>query len=108
MKIRIRDRVTLRPDRMARVALAATERALVDLYCLAPGQEQKPHAHDDQDKIYVILEGRGRVVVDGTVEAVEAGDAVVARAGRDHGLLNDGDAPLLAVVVVTPPPPHSG
>jgi mannose-6-phosphate isomerase-like protein (cupin superfamily) len=107
MKIRVRDHVALQADKMAKVALAATPRALLDLYCLSPGQAQKPHTHGDQDKIYVVLEGCGRIHVDGREEAVTAGDAVVARAGVVHGVANDGSDPLLLLVVVTPPPPHA-
>ena len=107
MKIRLRDHVTLQADKMAKIALAATPRALVDLYCLAPGQAQRPHAHADQDKIYVVLEGRGQIHLDGAEEAVAAGEAVVAKAGAIHGVVNDGAEPLILLVVVTPPPPHA-
>ena len=106
MKIRVKEHAKVNPERMAKIALATTARAQLDLYCLAPGQEQKPHSHADQDKIYYVLEGRGRVVVGGDEEMLEAGEAVVAPAGIDHGLVNVGPAPLLALVVVTPPPPH--
>jgi mannose-6-phosphate isomerase-like protein (cupin superfamily) len=105
MKIRVKERVEFRADKMAKIALATTARTQLDLYCLAPGQEQKPHAHQDQDKIYFVLEGRGRVVLDGREETLEAGEAVVAPAGKTHGLVNTGTTPLLALVVVTPPPP---
>ena len=107
MRIRVRDHVKLQPDRMAKVALASTERALLDLYCVAPGQTQKPHTHADQDKIYYVVEGRGRFSVGGEELVLEAGDATVGRAGVEHGLVNDGTAPLLVLVVVTPPPPHA-
>lgn len=107
MKIRLKDRAEFRPDKMAKITLAQTERTLLDLYCLGPGQEQKPHAHADQDKIYVVLEGRARVLLDGREESLEAGEAVVAPAGTPHGIANAGAAPLLALVVVTPPPPHA-
>jgi mannose-6-phosphate isomerase-like protein (cupin superfamily) len=107
MKITVRDHVKLQPDRMAKVALATTTRAQLDLYCVAPGQQQKPHTHDDQDKIYFVLEGRGHFVVDGVEETLRAGEATVARAGAVHGLVNDDDVPLLVLVVVTPPPPHA-
>jgi quercetin dioxygenase-like cupin family protein len=40
-------------------------------------------------------------------ETLERGEAVVARAGVIHGLVNATDAPLLVLVVVTPPPPHA-
>jgi quercetin dioxygenase-like cupin family protein len=92
---------------MARIALATTERAQLDLYCVAPGQAQRPHTHGDQDKIYYVLEGQGRFTVGAETQTLEAGDATVARAGIAHGLLNEGTAPLLVLVVVTPPPPHA-
>jgi quercetin dioxygenase-like cupin family protein len=104
VKIRVRDHVAFTPGKMTKIALATTPRAQLDLYCLSPGQAQKPHAHADQDKIYVVLEGRGRVQIDGAEEIVEAGEAVVARAGSSHGVINDGEAPLLLLVLLVPPP----
>ena len=47
------------PDKLKKNNLAETERFFCDLYCLEPGQEQKPHLHDASDKIYIVLEGRG-------------------------------------------------
>ena len=107
MRIRVKDHVKLQADRMARIALATTERAQLDLYCVAPGQAQRPHTHGDQDKIYYVLEGKGRFTVGAETQTLETGDATVARAGVEHGLLNEGAAPLLVLVVVTPPPPHA-
>ena len=107
MKIRLRDRAAFQPDRMAKIALAATSRVLLDLYALEPGQSQKVHSHADQDKIYVVLEGRGRITVGAEQEPVEAGEAVVAPAGTAHGVANDSDARLLLLVLVSPPPPHA-
>ena len=106
MKITVRDHAKFQPDKMARVALATTTRAQLDLYCVAPGQQQKAHTHADQDKIYVVLEGQGRFVLDDAEATLGPGDAVVARAGASHGLVNDTGAPLLVLVVVTPPPAH--
>jgi quercetin dioxygenase-like cupin family protein len=107
MKIRVRDHVKEDPERLAKVALATTARAQLDLYCVAPGQAQKPHVHGDQDKIYYVLEGAGRFTLGAASERLEAGEALVAPAGVEHGLVNDGAAPLLVLVVVTPPPPHA-
>ena len=108
MKIRVRDRAAFQPDRMARVGLSTTDRTQLDLYCLEPGQAQKPHTHEGQDKIYLGLEGRGRFTLGAAEEAVEAGEAVVAPAGTSHGVANDSGARLLVLVVVSPPPPHVG
>ncbi len=107
MKIRVKDHVKLSPDKMAKIALATTPRAQLDVYCLGPGQSQKAHVHADQDKICYVVEGRGRFGVDGAQEVLEAGEAIVAPAGTSHGVENAGDTPLVVLVVVTPPPAHS-
>lgn len=106
MKIRIKDHVKLAADKMAKIALHATDRTLLDLYCVAPGQFQKAHSHEAQDKIYYVLEGAGRFSLSGAEQRLEAGEALVAPAGVEHGLVNDGAGPLLVLVVVAPPPPH--
>ncbi len=106
MKIRVKDHVKLAPDKMAKIALAVTERSLLDLYCVAPGQSQKAHTHDAQDKVYYVVEGSGRFTLGGEEERLSAGEALVAPAGVEHGLLNDGTEPLLVLVMVAPPPAH--
>ncbi len=106
MKIRIKDHVKLAADKMAKIALHATDRTLIELYCVAPGQSQKAHSHEAQDKIYYVLEGAGRFFLSGAEQRLEAGEVLVAPAGVEHGLLNDGAGPLLVLVVVAPPPPH--
>ena len=106
MKIRLADHARFALDRMSKVALATTERAQLDLYCVAPGQSQSPHRHEGEDKIYYVIEGSGRFSVGGVEERLEPGEAIVAPAGVDHGLINDGAAVLLVLVVVAPPPAH--
>ena len=106
MKIRVKDLARFGPDKMTKIALATTERSQLDLYCVAAGQSQTAHTHEIQDKIYYVLEGSGRFTLGGTEHGLSAGDALVAPAGVEHGLVNDGPEPLLVLVVVTPPPPH--
>ncbi len=107
MKIRVKEQARLAPDRMTKIALATTGRSQLDLYCVGPGQSQKAHTHDAQDKIYYVLEGSGRFSLGHEEERLSAGEALVAPAGIAHGLVNDGSEPLLVLVVVSPPPPHA-
>src|SRR3989442_13282106 len=87
MRIRVKAHAKLQPDKMAKIALAATPRALLDLYCVAPGQDQKPHTHGDQDKFYVVLEGRGRFRLGAARHGPQAGGPAVAGAPAAAGLV---------------------
>ena len=107
MKIRLIEHAKFQADKMAKIALAATPRAQLDLYCLEPGQSQKVHSHADQDKVYVVLEGRGRLTLGAEEHALAAGEALVAAAGIPHGVSNDSGARLVLLVFVSPPPPHA-
>lgn len=106
MKIVISDHIKFQPDRLAKIALAGTGRFQLDLYCVAPGQAQKPHAHDAQDKVYYVVKGAGRFSLAGREETLKDGEALVAPAGVEHGLENTGPDPLLILVLLAPPPKH--
>jgi quercetin dioxygenase-like cupin family protein len=106
MKIRIEDHVRSEPEKLLKIALATTDRLQLDLYCVAPGRGQKAHSHAAQDKVYYVLKGAGRFSLAGREETLRAGDALVAPAGVEHGLENDGPELLVALVVVAPPPTH--
>ena len=105
-KISVKGKVNFSPEKMARISLATTGRLQLDLYCLAVGQSQKAHTHADLDKVYYVLEGTGRFTLGGQEEKLGPGEAVVAPAGVEHGLVNAGPEPLVALVVVAPPPTH--
>jgi mannose-6-phosphate isomerase-like protein (cupin superfamily) len=106
-RTRLADHVRFQDGKMARHRLAATSRLHTDLYCLRPGQAQAAHVHAEQDKLYVGIEGRGRIRVGQEVEWLEPGMLVVAPAGAEHGLENPTDEPCVILVVVAPPPPHA-
>lgn len=93
------------PDKLQKHNLFETDRFFLDVYCLQPGQAQKPHAHPASDKVYVVLEGRCRFRV-GPDEATHGeGAAVFAPAGSEHGVENPGPQSARLLVMMTPPPP---
>jgi quercetin dioxygenase-like cupin family protein len=96
-----------RADRMAKTNLFETPRVFCDVYCLAPGQEQKPHAHAGADKIYYVLEGRGTFLVGEEERSLGPGTAVLAPSGEPHGVRNATDAPVRLLVFMAPNP-HGG
>jgi mannose-6-phosphate isomerase-like protein (cupin superfamily) len=63
---------------------------------ILPGTPATPHSLT-REEVFVVLEGRASVRIDGTAEAAAAGDAIVVPAGVDFELSNAGEEPLRLV-----------
>jgi quercetin dioxygenase-like cupin family protein len=92
------------PDKMGKTTLAHGDFLFAGLNSFEPGQEHAAHAHEGQDKLYVILEGEGVVRVDDQAEVLTAGDAAFAPAGVIHSISNPGPERLVVMAVLSPPP----
>lgn len=79
-----------------------SERLLVGLNVLRPGQTQSIHEHADQDKFYYVVEGSGRFIVGEAEQVCAAGSLILAPAGVLHGVVNEGDALLTFLTVIAP------
>ena len=90
------------PDRMYKSTLFESQRLLLGLNCLEPGQADRVHTHPEQDKFYFVLEGEGEFSIgDETVHA-GAGPTVLAPAGVTHGVRNNGNERLVILMGLTP------
>jgi mannose-6-phosphate isomerase-like protein (cupin superfamily) len=92
------------PGKMQKLNLFETPRFFCDVYCLEPGQAQKPHRHEDADKVYAVLEGEVSVRVGEESATLTEGQAVLAPAGLDHGVENPGPARAALLVFMAPRP----
>src|ERR687887_2249394 len=70
-----------------------------------PGSEQRRHAHEDSEQVYVVFRGRGLMTVGGEQREVEAGTAVLIPPGAEHSIRNTGSEPLEYVSATAPPFP---
>ena len=93
------------PHKMAKSDLLRGRHLFAGLNTFEPGQVHEPHAHCDRDKLYVVLEGRGDLTIDGQTSQVGAGDVALAPADVVHSLANPGPDRLVVLVVMGPPPP---
>ena len=91
-------------ERMGKTTLWQGTGMLVGLNAFEAGQEHAMHSHAGTDKLYQVLEGRGRFQVGDEVREMTAGDLVVAPAGVDHGVVNPGPGRLVVLAVLAPPP----
>jgi quercetin dioxygenase-like cupin family protein len=72
----------------------------IDLSVLPPGADIGAHTHaDDNEELYIVVEGRGRMSLDGEEFEVQPGDVILNRPGGSHGLRNIGAAELRIVVI---------
>lgn len=91
-------------DKMGKVTIFASERLLVGLNCFEPGQEHPLHTHAGMDKVYHVLAGWGRFVLEGRELDMEAGMMLVAPDGVPHGIKNTGDEQLVVLAILAPAP----
>lgn len=71
----------------------------IDLTEIPPGSSVGAHTHADDEEVYVIISGRGRMMLDGETFEVGAGDVIRNVPGGTHGLANAGSEPLTMVVL---------
>ena len=92
------------PEKLAKNNLFETEQMFCDVYCLEPGQEQKPHSHGDATKFYFVLEGRGSFTIEDEVRELGPGELAWSAPGQSHGVRNDSDGQLVLLVAMGPHP----
>jgi quercetin dioxygenase-like cupin family protein len=73
------------------------------LWRLRPGQASTRHRHFEQSELYLLLEGSGRMRVDGDLLTLVPFDAVHVEPESVRQLFNDTDEEQLWLVVGAPP-----
>ena len=73
------------------------------LWRLKPGQASTRHRHTKQTELYVVLEGTGRIRVDGDLLTLEPLSSLLVEPRTIRQVFNDTDADALWLVVGAPP-----
>jgi len=72
----------------------------IDLSVVPASVKKKSHTHaTDNEELYVVISGKGLMMLDGREFEVGPGDVVLNQPGGTHGLLNVGDEELRIVVI---------
>lgn len=100
----ISSHATFAAAKMTKSTVVQGEHLFVGLNSFEFGQEHVLHAHEGQDKLYVILEGTGVVRVGEQSDTLSAGDAAFAPSGVVHSIRNPGPERLVVMTVMAPPP----
>lgn len=70
------------------------------VFTMLPGQEHKPHKHEDQTQMWIVISGQGEVIMeDGRREIVGPGAICVHHPQQLHGINTVGDENLVYITV---------
>ena len=104
--IRPQEHAQWRAEGMGKSTIYQSSHLLVGLNAFEPGQAHTLHAHADMDKVYLVIEGQGLFLLEGSEVAVQVGEMLVAPAGVPHGVRNNSNARLLMMAMLAPAPAH--
>ena len=93
-------------DYFRKVLFTATKSQLV-LMSLRPGEEIGAEVHKVDQALYVV-DGEGKVVLDGAGQDFTKGAIVVVPAGVEHNVINAGDEPMKLFTIYSPPQHAAG
>jgi mannose-6-phosphate isomerase-like protein (cupin superfamily) len=93
-------------DYFRKVLFTATKSQLV-LMSLRPGEEIGTEVHKVDQALYVV-DGEGKVVLDGAGQDFTKGAIVVVPAGVEHNVINAGDEPMKLFTIYSPPQHAAG
>ena len=64
---------------------------------LNPGHRMNYHSHSRRDEVWTIISGKGRTIVDGMEQPVQAGDVVTMQAGCRHTIIAETELKVIEV-----------
>ncbi|MDE6016130.1 MAG: cupin domain-containing protein [Acetatifactor sp.] len=77
--------------------LDVEEESLTIKVTLNPGHRMNYHSHERRDEMWTIISGRGRTIVDGMEQPVQAGDVITMQAGCRHTVIADTELKIMEV-----------
>ena len=104
----LKDAAHFKDEKMQKVNLFASNNMFCDIYCLEPGQLQKVHSHNGNDKIYYVIEGTGEFTVGKDIQILRPGQIVCAFSREPHGVENTSQRRLICLVFMAPNPSQKG
>lgn len=102
--VNVLESIDFSPEKMKKISLFDTDNFFCDIYCLESGQFQKVHSHEGSDKVYFILQGKGKITVGSEEKELSENEITMAPSGKDHGVMNDSDGKLVILVFMAPKP----
>lgn len=78
----------------------------IGLVVIPSKSKSDAHSHSENEEYWIIIDGRGEIIVDEEKVAVEPGMIVYAPPNSAHQVINTGNYPLKAYFLFAPPGPE--
>lgn len=92
------DQVTIMPGQIVSKTLVQNAAVSITLFAFGKGEEISTH-ESDGDAMVTILEGTGRLTVDGKDYVAKAGDTLIMPSRKPHAVYGEEDFKMMLVVV---------
>lgn len=86
-----------------RRVLLTSEHAQVVIMSIPAGGDIGLETHTDNDQVLYLVEGAGKVILNGKESAFEVGDLVLVKAGVKHNFVTVGETPMKIITTYSPP-----
>jgi len=77
--------------------LDVEEESMTIKVTLNPGHRMNYHSHERRDEMWTIISGKGRTIVDGMEQPVQAGDVITMQAGCRHTIIAETELKIMEV-----------
>ncbi len=77
--------------------LDVEEESMTIKVTLNPGHRMNYHSHEHRDETWTIISGKGRTIVDGMEQPVQAGDVITMQAGCKHTIIAETELKIMEV-----------
>lgn len=75
------------------------EQSLTIKVTLNPGHSMNYHSHQNRDEVWVVVQGTGRTIVDGTEQVIHVGDVITMLAECRHTVIAETELKLIEVQI---------
>ena len=96
--LRLADQVQIMPGQIVSKTLVQNKAVSITLFAFAKGEEISTH-ESDGDAMVTILEGTGRLTIDGKEYLAHEGQTIIMPSRKPHAVYGQEDFKMLLVVV---------
>ena len=86
-----------------RQVLETGKNTQIVIMSIEPNSEIGMETHPDNDQVLYLVDGEGKVILNGEEAPFKKGDAVLVKSGTKHNFITVGNSPMKIVTTYSPP-----